>query len=158
MFVNKTHILAGLHTARRQYQVRVCGFGGKANPGEKWYETAFRETIEELFHVSRIPSALFNDLLHICPQTVIYYEDDFPYATIVYSFEQLPVFMKVCRKHLHQSPLYPIFPTTLQTLLETRLPARDTEIMQCILWPRSVRNRHFRISKEFMTDIRRLEE
>ena len=53
--------------------------------------------------------------------------------------------------------MYPTFPTSLPQLQETRIAVREAEIMQFILWPRSIRNRHFRISKEFMTDIRRLE-
>ena len=154
MFVNSTHVLAGLHTPRKRSEIRVCGMCGKTESGETWYTTAIRETIEELFHVHVIPTSLYSALLCIEPSQVIYHEED-SYVCIVYGIEDLPRFLKICRHFLH-SPLYSSFPRSVDELLTGRVSIVDAEIMQFILWPRSISHRRFRITKDLMSDIQRI--
>lgn len=151
MFVDASQILVGLHTPHKRSEVRVCGLGGKTEPGESWYTTAIRETVEELFHISTVPTSLIDALACIHPIRVIYQESE-GYVCIVYNLGDLPRFLKICRRFLH-SPLYNSFPRTVEDLLRRRKIDPKAEIMQLILWPRCVPNRRFRISNDLMDDL-----
>jgi hypothetical protein len=156
MFVNSKQVLVGLHTPRKRSEIRVCGLGGKKELGETWYTTAIRETIEELFHVPIVPTSLYDALLCIRPTQVIYQNKEH-YVCIVYKLEDLPRFLRICRRFLH-SPIYPSFPTSVSQLLNSRVNVLEAEIMQLVLWPRSISYRRFRISKDIMNDLRRISE
>ena len=152
MFVNAKQVLVGLHTPRNRSEIRVCGLGGKRERGESWYITAIRETVEELFHVSAIPTSLYDSILCIRPTQVIFQKEE-AYVCIVYRLEDLPQFLRICRRFLH-SPLYSSFPKSVSDLLVDRESVLEAEIMQLVLWPRSVSYRRFRISKDIMNDLR----
>ncbi len=151
MFVGPQHVLLGLHATRKS-EVRMSGLGGKKEAGESWYITAIRETVEELFHVSVIPTSLFAALEQIRPVHV-FIEPDSRYVCIVYSLQDLPRFLGICRRFL-QSPLYPSFPRSVDDLLYRRAMNADAEIMQLVVWPHCVPNRRFRITKDLIEDLR----
>jgi hypothetical protein len=156
MFINDTHTLAGIHTPRRNHQVRICGFGGKAEANESWWATAFRETIEEFFHVTTIPNNLFHALKRIHPVQILQQEDP-RYITLVYTFTQLKQFLKICSKYI-TSPLYQRMPETVEQLIFRRNVGNleGVEIMDIIAWPLKNPHRRFRITREFIGDMRRL--
>ena len=118
MFINDTHTLAGIHTPRRNHEVRICGFGGKAEGQEPWWQTAFRETIEEFFHVTSIPNTLLHALQSLQPIRILRAENP-SYITLVYSFKQLSTFLKICASHI-TSPLYAKMPKTVEDLVFRR--------------------------------------
>ncbi len=156
MFLNPTHILVGLHTPNMtSSQVKISGIGGKRENTEVWYETAIRETVEELFHVNEVPPSLITELLVIEPLSV-FFQNEPEYATIVYSLKQLPRFLEICKKWI-QSPIYTTFPQTLTELLETRQRKRDAEIMQFILWPRDITHKRYRLSCDVLQDLKSME-
>lgn len=162
MFVNDTHTLAGIHTPRRNREVRLCGFGGKTLPQEPWWQTAFRETVEELFHRYVIPYNLYHALKQITPYKIL--EDkETPYITLVYTFDQLNVFLAICQKHLLETAVYTVFPRSAEDLVFKRhtlnhVPAEPNgvEIMDIVFWPIHNAHRRFRVSKDFAADMRRL--
>lgn len=155
MFVNDTHTLAGIHTPRRNHQVRLCGFGGKTIPEELWWQTAFRETVEELFHQYVIPYNLYHALKWIKPCKIL--EDrDTQYITVVYTFEQLAAFLAICQKYLVETAVYTVFPRTAEDLVFKRQTLDSVEIMDIVFWPLHNPHRRFRISKDFAADIRRI--
>jgi hypothetical protein len=150
MFVGPRHVLLGLHTTRKS-EVRMSGLGGKKEAGESWYATAIRETVEELFHVSVIPTPLFAALEQIRPLRV-FFEQESRYVCIVYVLQDLPRFLKICRRFL-QSPLYSSFPRSVEELVYGRAMNAEAEIMQLVVWPHCVPNRRFRITKDLMEDL-----
>jgi hypothetical protein len=156
MFLNRTHVLVGFHSPRTTCgQVKISGIGGKRENTELWYETAIRETVEELFHVREVPATLISELLDIEPMTVSFQKEP-EYACIVYSLKQLPRFLQICQKWI-QSPIYAQFPITLEHLLETRQMQRDAEIMQFVLWPRDVTHKRYRLSCDLLQDLQSME-
>jgi hypothetical protein len=153
MFINDTHTLAGIHTPRRNHQVRVCGFGGKTEGEESWWQTAFRETIEEFFHVTTIPNKLYKALKSIEPVRILYAED---YNTLVYTFRQLKTFLKMCASHIPTSPLYAQMPRSVEELVFGRNVGNmeGVEIMDIVFWPLKNPHRRFRITREFIGDLK----
>ncbi len=140
---------------RRGGQARISGMGGKRENAELWYEMAIRETVKELFHIRYVSSELIIALLVIKPVSVIFQKDP-DYTCIVYSLNQLPLFLSICQKFI-QSPIYSTFPKTLTELLEKRLMQRDAEIMQFILWPREITQKRYRLSCDLLQDLQSME-
>jgi hypothetical protein len=157
MFINDTHTLAGIHTPRRNHQVRVCGFGGKTEGEESWWQTAFRETIEEFFHVTTIPYNLYHALKTIEPVRILCAED---YITLVYTFHQLKTFLKMCASHIKTTPLYARMPRTVEELVFGRNVGNmeGVEIMDIVYWPLKNPYRRFRITREFIGDLRAVQQ
>ena len=59
-FLNDTHVLCGYQPHKRK--AGITGIGGKREPGESILDTAFRETIEELFNLTVVPPEVLNKL------------------------------------------------------------------------------------------------
>jgi hypothetical protein len=128
VFSNGTHILAGYQQAPTKQM--LSGFGGKAEARDRsLFETAWRETVEELFdipsdRVPPIPLALFRN-------------EPFPlqtgggaggYVEFPYSFEQLECILTYLREQNLESPCYSEFPTTVHDLILRRRPQPTSEI------------------------------
>lgn len=151
MFVGTHHVLIGLHSTRKS-EVRISGLGGKKEGNESWYATAIRETVEELFHVSTVPTSLIIALERIRP-SYVFFDSVSRYVCIVYTLRDLPQFIGICRRFLH-SPLYSPFPLSVDDLLYKRTMNTEAEIMQLVLWPHCVPNRRFRITNDLMEDLK----
>ncbi len=154
MFLGPEHVVVGLQRTRSS-EVRISGLGGKREAEESWYETAIRETVEELFHVSEIPAALLDALAKLQPLDVLF-QTRAGYVCIVYNIQDLPVFLRICRRFLQSSPLYPTFPTSIASLLLDRRIAVDAEVLQLLLWPYRVGQRQFRISRDLVKDLKQV--
>ncbi len=155
MFLSPEHVIVGLQRSRTS-EVRISGLGGKREADESWYETAIRETVEELFHVSEIPTALLDALAKLQPLDVLC-QRRAAYVCIVYNMQDLPVFLRICRRFLQSSPLYPTFPTSIASLLLGRCIIVQAEVLQLILWPYRVGQRQFRISRDLVKDLARVQ-
>ena len=158
MFLNETHTLAGIHAPRRNHEVRICGFGGKKKGDEPWWQTAFRETIEELFHpttIPTIPNTLYDALKSLEPSRILT-NDDPAYITLVYSFVQLKKFLAICASHIPASPLYTRMPLSAEEVVFRRRVGslEGVGITDVVFWPLGNSQRRFRVSKDFMTDMR----
>ena len=66
MFTNGSLVLSGYS----QHKNKLTGIGGKKENNELPYETALRETMEELFELKEIPTELYknilNNYIHFC--------------------------------------------------------------------------------------------
>lgn len=154
MFVNETHAIAGIHMHRRNHEVRVCGFGGKAVDNEPWWQTAFRETVQKLFDVHTIPYNLYHALKQLAPNRIL--EDkETRYIRLVYTFAQLKVFLAICQKHLVKTPLYAAFPRTAEDLVFKR-KVDSIEIM-LVFWPLHNPYRRFRVAKDFAANMKEVQ-
>ncbi len=154
MFVDERMCLVGIQQKDRKNI--ISGFGGKCLPNEHWRVTAFRETIEEMFHIFKIPTALFAELerAFIPVKILSLLPHDGGYITLVYTFKQLRTFLRICKKHLSVSPLYSRFPTDARSLQNNRrIAPNECEISHILLWPRYFEGTRFKISHDFINDL-----
>lgn len=177
MFVNKHHTLVAIHSKRvggANPKTLLSGFGGKREAEESWKQTAFRETLEEIFGV-RIPKhifdALFPRLLTLVPTRVLCTElprgaaqgggvgGSRTYLTLVYTFHDLERFLDICRPYILRLPstAYPdVYPKTAADIVmkRTRFVSFKDEIRHIVLWPRYAgAEQDYWISHEFMGDL-----
>lgn len=129
VFTNGTHFLAGYQPNKRK--PFISGIGGSKNLAEKFLETAIRETIEELFDVIVPCKLIFKIIDKLEPKKVIRNND---YMMVLYSFDDLKTFLKICYKNI-KSPIYNSIPRTLDDLLFKRKPTKTSEISQLCLLP-----------------------
>ena len=163
MFVEDEQFIACVHSQTyKSGRIKISGFGGKREAGENWIQTALRETVEEFFHVSlssvQDPAAFYNDLKRsIAPSRILFQnKESFKYLTIVFGFAELARFLRVCKRHLKTSPVYPTFPTSIPSALMSRRAVGGAEIFHLILWPLRFENALMEFSMDLIVDIRRL--
>lgn len=125
LFTDKKLVLAG-------YQFRhgkgvLDGIGGSREEGEKAIETAFRETLEELFDI--VPSAaLIAEMRRTFKPRSKFQTGQ--YICFVYNFKILEKMMVFLKGRGLRSPLYKVFPVTVTELLFSRriLPTELTHL------------------------------
>jgi len=129
LFTDKKLVLAG-------YQFRhgrgvLDGIGGSRDGSETAIETAFRETLEELFDI--VPSAALVAELrrHFKARSKFQTEQ---YICFVYNFKTLEKMMVFLKEQGLRSPLYKVFPVTVTELLFNRR-IRPTELTHLSLIP-----------------------
>lgn len=110
LFTNGTHVLAGWQKGS------LGGFGGKMKAGESWIETAWRETLEELFELAPKPiQTLIPVILERTKYSNIIRQDQ--YTAFVYSFKDLEKVMMILKTHHVITPLYRRFPIAVSELV-----------------------------------------
>ena len=129
LFTDKKLVLAG-------YQFRhgrgvLDGIGGSRDGSETAIETAFRETLEELFDI--VPSAALVAEMrrHFKARSKFQTEQ---YICFVYNFKTLEKMMVFLKERGLRSPLYKVFPVTVTELLFNRR-IRPTELTHLSLIP-----------------------
>ena len=133
LFTDGNLILAGYQPHKSKPS--VSGIGGRKKKGEIYWETALRETLEELLELETFPKSLYTEI-----QTTIYpkkFKLRNGYANFHYSFDDLITILELLSKHQLKSPLYESFPTTLTDLLFQRKhnDVKTAEISQLCLLP-----------------------
>jgi hypothetical protein len=124
IFTDGIHILAGWQPRKRN--PGLTGIGGAKHKDETFLTTAYRETLEELFHLKSVPPQLINYLkVHLRPKKII---ESNGYVSAVFDFEDLNHMLKLCKKMGLTSVLYEKFPTDLMTLLRKRKFLDTTEV------------------------------
>ncbi len=84
--------------------------------GESWIETAWRETLEELFELAANKiQVLIPVILERTTYSKIIRQDQ--YTAFVYSFKDLEKVMMILKAHRVVSPLYRRFPITVSELV-----------------------------------------
>jgi hypothetical protein len=117
-FTNGRHVLAGYQPHKSHPS--ISGIGGSREPDESYMTTALRECVEELFEPTSIPKSLFVKLANITPQKVI---QSCSYINVIYTFDDLETMLLQMKRSGLVSPLYMIFPRTVQELIMNRIPA-----------------------------------
>lgn len=156
LWVSNTHILAAIHTyqSRSHKPKKISGFGGKTKSKESWWDTAFRETVEEIFDVKTVPVKLLVGLRKaLVPHTIL--QQSFPsYLTLVFSMEDMNRFLAICKKYLKTSPLYTTFPSSAYDVVFNRgYVTQKSEISHIVFWPRYFAGAHFRFSSDLLNDL-----
>jgi len=110
LFTNGTHVLAGWQKGS------LSGFGGKMEAGESYIETAWRETLEELFELApKLIQMVIPIILERTTYSKIIRQDQ--YTAFVYSFKDLEKVLMILKAHRVVSPLYRRFPITVSELV-----------------------------------------
>jgi hypothetical protein len=131
IFRSQTHVLAGYQPNKKK--PCITGLGGGRHKGENYYETAWRETIEELFGIHGMPPSLLALLRKHLPARLVTHTGD--YIIMVYSFEELEVLLRIVRKiHMPQT-IYMKYPRTLDDLIRQRNPLPSHEVQGLALIP-----------------------
>jgi hypothetical protein len=130
----------------------LSGLGGRKEAADAdWLDTAWREVVEELFHLKAVPAALLQALRsHIplpIPPLVICTSG---YVLLHLGFVELEVALGLCRTHGIQSELYTTMPTTVAELVLKRSPSPDAELGPLALLPVAHR---VVISEQFAGDL-----
>jgi len=129
LFTDKKLVLAG-------YQFRhgkgvLDGIGGTREEGETAIETAFRETLKELFEI--VPSAALVAEMRRSFKPRSKFQTG-QYICFVYNFKKLEKIMVFLKGQGLRSPLYKVFPVTITELLFSRR-IRPTELTYLSLIP-----------------------
>lgn len=131
VFTDGRHILAGYQPHKKR--PGITGIGGHKEGTETYLETAYRETLEELFHVSQLPVGLLARLVQTMrPRN---YKMKKGYVMLFFNFEDLLQLLTISRKHGLRSPLYARWPKTLLELLQLRGSDLKAEIASLCLLP-----------------------
>jgi len=133
VFTDGKHVLAGYQPHKKN--PGISGIGGHKEGDETYLETAYRETIEEIFHVatSDIPSKLIPTLQDKMTPRKIQMKDG--YLILTFTFEDLTLFLKLCKTSGLRSPVYTKIPKNLMGLLLTRQYDLKAEISSFALLP-----------------------
>jgi 8-oxo-dGTP pyrophosphatase MutT (NUDIX family) len=128
LFTNKTLVLAGFDNKTRL----ITGIGGKKKDGELPYQTAVRETLEELFDID-VERSLLDTL---CGMLVFDTCIGSPnYTTFVMSFKDLQLILEVIYDYNVKSPIYYRIPNNLEELLVLRRSTENSELSALCLIP-----------------------
>jgi hypothetical protein len=130
IFTNGTHVLGGFQPKK----AIISGIGGKPEELETPFETALRETVEELFEIKKVDKEL---VIQLMGDFKTYYEINVTdyYVSFIFSFEELEKLLRILNNYGIVSPLYTIFPLTLNDLLFKRKIDIEAEISHLCLLP-----------------------
>jgi hypothetical protein len=146
LFTNKTLVLAGYQPNKSVSY--ITGIGGTKMPGEDFQRTAFREVLEELFHIDKFPDGLLDMIEYIIVPTAI--KQNSNYAVIILTFNDLEMILKICRRFSLKSPLYDTFPLNLTDLIFNRRLDTSAEITHLTLVPL---DKNIKFDPYFIEDI-----
>ena len=126
----------------------LSGLGGKREAADAdWFDTAWRETAEELFGWDTLPSTLLATLR--CHLQVEAVSSNSGYVMIRCSFRTLERFLAFCSGYT--SPFYERMPTTLTELLLERNLGAEGEIGGLALLP--IQKTPYRLDPLFQVDL-----
>jgi hypothetical protein len=152
LFVGGPVALAGIQKYGRVVQggkALLSGFGGSKEPTDiDWLDTAWREVLEELFHVSRVPVGLLNQLRMTIAIPAPTYTSG--YVLVHLGFDELTKALCLCKKYGITTDLYDTVPLTVTSLVFNRRPLPVAEIGPLALLPVSHR---VSIADEFAGDL-----
>jgi len=116
-----------------QYKNKITGIGGKKQNNELPYETALRETIEELFEFHTISLELIDELnKKLRFDNVIGYKS---YRNFIMSFDDLQIILDVVNKFNLESKVYKTLPTNFNELIYQREFVNNTELSKLYFFP-----------------------
>jgi hypothetical protein len=133
VFTDGKHVLAGYQPNKKK--PGITGIGGHREGEETYLQTAYRETIEEIYNVTntQIPIGLIDKLIQrMKPQKIRMKKG---YVILTFTFLDLEMFLKLCRKSGLRSPVYAEMPKTLIEVIQGRGYDLKAEISTFALLP-----------------------
>ena len=130
LFTDKHHVLGGW--CQHTLPSSIGGIGGTKRAKEEPLDTAWRETIEELFEFPYIPPELLVRIKKSITTDKVMQNN--AYIFYIYSLKDLEKLLAIIRTFRLISPLYRFFPRSLSDLIFKRVPTPRAEVAQlCIL-------------------------
>lgn len=128
VFRSETHVLMGYQPDKNM----ISGIGGKPIGHETPIETAFRETIEEMFgfQPSKILLQVLVDNFGFKPEV-----KNGSYTMFIYTIDELLRFLCVVKSHSGPSPYYTHFPTSVESLIFDRRTPLGVEVSHLCMVP-----------------------
>jgi hypothetical protein len=152
VFTDGKHVLCGYQPQKKS--PGISGIGGMKNMGETYLETAFRETVEELFHVKELPKGLLSELgMMLHPRKMKLSKG---YIQVFFSFHDLELLLKICKKKGVTSPLYSKVPKTLEELIQQRQISESAELSHLCLLPVVKHEGDLLVNPCFLEDLREM--
>ena len=149
LFTEGPVALAGVQKHYKNNETILSGFGGRRETADQdWVHTAFRETVEELYNTTSVPTKLIHNLRRqiVSLKPPIYSSG---YVVIQLNFDQLRTFLKICRTYL-LCEIYKQMPTTLDDLIIERCPSSSSEIGALALIPVA---KAITVDPDFLNDL-----
>jgi hypothetical protein len=133
VFTDGKHVLAGYQPHKKK--PGITGIGGHKEGEETYLQTAYRETIEEIYNVTnvQIPIGLIETLVRTLMPKKIKMKKG--YVLVTFTFQDLELFLKLCKKAGLRSPLYSRMPKTLLEVIQLRGYDLRAEISSFALLP-----------------------
>jgi len=130
----------------------LSGFGGSREAGDTdWLHTAWREVVEEIFHIKNVPAPLLQLLRSRIPLPIPpLITCTSGYILLHLGFAELEVALALCASQGIQSDLYKKMPKTVSDLVMMRSPSLQAELGPLALLPISHR---VMISEQFTGDL-----
>jgi len=159
IFTNGRVLLAGYQPGKKQ--PAISGIGGTRDDADRdVFDTAMRETLEELFGDIAIDTKLVDYIRRKLPP-VKKLESEISgwgtYISIVYTFDDLETLMRIVAKKKLKSDMYNGYPYTLSELILDRKLTEKAEISHiCILPVVKHDDPETFVSADSMDDIREL--
>ena len=144
LFTNEKLFLSGY----KAYKGHITGIGGKQHQGENLFQTAIRETIEELFGIKDVHP----NIIRIFERSVHYYKiiENGGFTHFLCTFDELTVFLGFVKVSFDSCPYYDTFPSNLEELLLKRKNVERAEITHLCLLPFVFESR---IARHLISDI-----
>lgn len=150
LFYSDKHVIGGYQPNKKT--PFISGFGGKRKEGETFFETAIRETVEELFDIKDVPIELINKLRYslIINETI----QSNGYVMLSLFFPELIKLFQTCKEFKIKSPLYQKMPSTIEELIFQRKINKSAEISHIVLLPFvKCNDAEFYADEEYINDI-----
>jgi hypothetical protein len=144
LFTNKNYALAGYNSRKE----RITGIGGKKQGFELPYETALRESIEEIFELEFLTSSMLRQLSEKVTFDTCFSNGE--YTTFIMSFDDLEVLIRTVCQFNVKSIVYDSIPQTINELILFRKPNPNAELKWLMLVPLE---RTMKFSSSLLFDI-----
>ena len=133
----------------KSYKGHITGIGGKQKANESLFYCAIRETLEELFDVSLSPKIIEDISMFLRP---FHIAERSGYTQYLCSFQDLSNMLWFMALFLGftSTPMYPVFPTSLEEILMNRIPNEKSELSHLALIPFVM---NLRIANHLINDI-----
>ena len=131
-FTNNHLVLAGYQPTKSP--PCISGFGGKKEAGDTSAQhTAWRETLEELLHITDVRGELIHCLItKLVPKQILHQDT---YVAHMFDMTDLETMLQIVREFNIESPAYAEFPTTVTELIFNRQAVADMEISHLAILP-----------------------
>ena len=143
LVIEKGYALAGLTPKLGRYS----GIGGKQLPGETLRQTAFRESLEELYGIVPCTSLVNSLVTGFITKPLI---DRDGYYYILMTFSDVNSMCSIVKTYVGESPYYKTFPASVLDLVLNRYPSDEAEITELTLIKYS--NNPSTVDGEFIKD------
>jgi 8-oxo-dGTP pyrophosphatase MutT (NUDIX family) len=123
LFIQGDYVLTGYNPKLNIWS----GIGGKIEKGELPYQTAFRETIEELYGL--IPS---KEIIDNCVKIFSTYKMIIKnnYGFIPFSFDKISTISHIIKEYIDSTPYYDYIPMSFNELITIRKTTENMEITE----------------------------